>query len=50
MIYCYDAYIIVTETIDLLAAAATAANKNDKTQKNVAFKNNTPFRSSFSTI
>ena len=49
MSYCYDAYIIVTETIDLLAAAA-AANKNDKAQKNVAFKNNAPFRSWFSTI
>ena len=37
-----NAYIVVKETIDLLAAAA---NKNDKVQKNVAFKNNAPFRS-----
>ena len=37
-----DACIVVKGTIDLLAAAA---NENDKAQKNVAFKNNAPFRS-----
>ena len=37
-----DASIVVKGTIDLLAAAA--ANENDKAQKNVAFKNNAPFR------
>ena len=42
-----DAYIVVKGTIDLLAAAA---NENDKTQKNVAFKNNAPFRSCISKI
>ena len=36
-----DAYIVVKTTIDLLTAAA---NENDKAQKNVAFKNNAPFR------
>ena len=36
------AYIVVIGTIDLLAAAA---NKKDKAEKNVAFKNNVPFRS-----
>ena len=36
------AYIVVKGTIDLLAAAA---NENDKADKNVAFKNNAPFRS-----
>ena len=40
-----DACIAVKETIDLLA---TAANENDKAQKNVAFKNNAPFRSCIS--
>ena len=35
-----DAYVIVKKTIYLLAAAA-----NDKAQKNLAFKNNAPFRS-----
>ena len=34
-----DAYIFVKGTIDILAADA---NKNDKAQKSVAFKNNTP--------
>ena len=42
-----DACIAVKETIDLLA---TAANENDKAQKNVAFKNNAPFRSCLSKI
>ena len=37
----FDAYIVVKGTIDLLAAAA---NENDKAEKNVAFKNNAPFR------
>ena len=39
---CSDAYIVVKGTIDLLAAAI---NENDKAEKNVAFKNNAPFRS-----
>ena len=42
-----DAYIVIKGTIDILAAAA---NKNDKAQKNVAFKNNAPFRSCISKI
>ena len=37
-----DAYIVVKGTIDLLAAAS---NENDKAQKNVTFKNSSPFRS-----
>ena len=37
-----DAYIVVKETIDLLAAAA---NENDKGEKNVTFKNTAVFRS-----
>ena len=37
-----DAYIVVKETINLLTAAA---NVNDKVEKNIAFKNNAPFRS-----
>ena len=37
-----DTYIVVKRAIDLLAAFA---NENDKAQKNVAFKNNAPFRS-----
>ena len=37
-----DAYIVVKGTIDLLAAAS---NENDKAQKNVIFKNSSPFRS-----
>ena len=43
-----DAYIVVKGTIDLLAAAA--ANENYKVEKDVAFKNNAPFRSCFSKI
>ena len=42
-----DAYIVVKGTIDLLAAAA---NENDKAEKDVAFKNNAPFRSCISKI
>ena len=42
-----DAYIVVKGTTDLLALAA---NEIDKAQKNVAFKNNTPFRSCISKI
>ena len=42
-----NAYILVNGTIDLLA---TNANKNDKVQKNVAFKINTPFKSWISKI
>ena len=42
-----DKYIVVKRTIDLLA---TAANENDKALKNVAFKNNAPFRSCISKI
>ena len=42
-----DAYIVVNGIIDLLAAAA---NENDKAQKNVIFKNDTPFRSCISKI
>ena len=44
-----DVYIVVKRTIDLLAAAA-AAHGIEKTQKNVAFKNNAPFRSCISKI
>ena len=40
--YYSDAYIVVKEIADLLAAAA---NEIDKAEKNVAFKNNAPFRS-----
>ena len=43
----HDAYIVVRGTIDLLAAAA---NENNKAQKNIAFKNNTPFKSCISKI
>ena len=32
-----DAYIVVKVTIDLLAAAASAANKNEKVEINAAF-------------
>ena len=41
---CYysDADIAVKETIDILAAAV---NENDRTQKDVAFENDAPFRS-----
>ena len=42
-----DAYIVVKETINLLTAAA---NVNDKVEKNIAFKNNAPFRSWISKI
>ena len=42
-----DAYIVVNGTIDLLAAAA---NENDKPERDVAFKNNPPFRSCISKI
>ena len=42
-----NAYIFVNGTIDLLA---TAANKNDKVQNNVAFNINAPFRSCISKI
>ena len=44
---CSNAYIVTKGTIDLLAAAV---NENDKTQKNVAFKNNALFRSIISKI
>ena len=40
-----DVYIVVKETIDL---SASAANENDKAEKNFAFKNNAPFRSCIS--
>ena len=40
-----DAYIVVKETVDLSVAAA---NENDKAEKDVAFKNNPPFRSCIS--
>ena len=36
-----DTYIALKGTIDLLAATA---NENDKAEKDVAFKNNAPFR------
>ena len=42
-----DAYIVVKATLDLLVAAA---NENDKAEKEVAFKNNAPFRSCISKI
>ena len=42
-----DAYIIVKEAADILAAAP---NKNDKAEKRVPFKNNAPFRSCISKI
>ena len=42
-----DAYIVVKGTIDLLA---TAANENDKVQKNVTFKNNASFSSCITKI
>ena len=37
-----DAYLLVERTTDLLAAPA---NEDDKAVKDVAFKNNDPFRS-----
>ena len=40
-----DAYIVAKGTIDILAATA---NENDKAEKDVAFKNNAPFRSCIS--
>ena len=42
-----DAYIVVKGTVDLLP---DDANENDKVQKNVAYKNNAPFRSCISKI
>ena len=42
-----DTYLVVKGTIDFLA---DAANKNDKAQKNVAFKNNAPLISCISKI
>ena len=44
-----DPYIVVKRTTDLLAAAA-AAHGIEKTQRNVAFKNNALFRSCISKI
>ena len=44
--YC-DAYIVVKGTIDFLAAAA---NKNDKAEKDVSYKNNASFSSYISKI
>ena len=40
-----DAYIVVKGKIDLVASVA---NKNDKTEKDIVFKINAPFRSCFS--
>ena len=37
-----DAYIVAKGKIDILA---TATNENDKAEKDVAFRNNGPFRS-----
>ena len=42
-----DAYIVVKETVDVLAVAA---NENDKADTDVVFQNNTPFRSCISKI
>ena len=42
-----DARIVVKRTVNLLVAAA---NENDKAQKDVAFKNDAPFRSCISKI
>ena len=42
-----DAYIVAKGTLDLSAAAG---NKNDKAEKDVAFKNNVSFRSCISKI
>ena len=36
-----DAYVVVKGAKDLLAVAA---NENDKAEKEIAFKNNAPFR------
>ena len=42
-----DAYIVLNGIIDLLTADA---NEDDKAEKDVAFKNNAPFRSCISKI
>ena len=42
-----DAYIVVKGTIDLLA---TAANENDRAEKNAALRINAPFRTCISTV
>ena len=42
-----NAYIVVKGTTNILA---DDANENDKAEKNVAFKNNAPFRSCISNI
>ena len=42
-----EAYIFIRGIVNLLAAAA---NENEKTEKNVAFQNYTPFRSCISKI
>ena len=42
-----DAHIVIKGTIDLVAAAA---NENFKVEKDVAFTNNTPFRSCISKL
>ena len=42
-----DTYIVVKGKIDIFA---TAANENDKAQKDVAIENNPPFRSCISKI
>ena len=45
---CSDAYMVVKGAIDFSAAAA--ANENNKVEKDVAFKNNNPFRSCISNV
>ena len=42
-----DAYIVLRGIIEILAAAE---NENDKARKDVAFKNNAPFRSWISKV
>ena len=42
-----DAYIVLRGRIEILAAAE---NENDKAGKDVAFKNNAPFRSWISKV
>ena len=42
-----DTYIVVKSTIDLLAAAG---KENDQAEKNIAFKNNAPFKSGISKV
>ena len=37
-----DAYILAKGAIDLIAAAAAAANESDEAEKDIAFKNNAP--------